>query len=102
MNEQLNARILQNRTFKLLIRRRAAWATWLSLAVFAGYYGLLTVIAASPETLHAPISARSPISLGWMAGSLLIVGAWILTGLYVYKANSEFDDLNEKLLKEVA
>ena len=102
MNKQLNARILHSGTFKLLIRKRSAWATWLSLAVFAGYYGLLIVIAATPETLHTPISDATPISLGWIAGCLLIVGSWILTGLYVYKANSEFDDLNEKLLKEVA
>ncbi|EYS88294.1 membrane protein [Cupriavidus sp. SK-4] len=102
MGEQMHARILHSRTFKELIRKRSGWAAWLSLSVFVGYFGLLATIALQPQVLHRQVSEGSPVSFGWALGCLLIVGSWLLTGLYVYKANSEFDNLNSKLLREVA
>ena len=41
---------------------------------------------------------------GLLVGVLvgLIVSAFILTGIYVRRANGEFDDLNNAILKEAA
>ena len=32
--------------------------------------------------------------------SLIVIGGWLLTGVYVSRANGEFDRLNEEILKE--
>ncbi len=37
---------------------------------------------------------------GWPVGAVLIVGSWLLTGIYIRRANGEFDALNEQILRE--
>jgi uncharacterized membrane protein (DUF485 family) len=31
---------------------------------------------------------------------ILVVGSWLTTGIYIRRANGEFDALNEQILKE--
>ena len=52
--------------------------------------------------LGAKISPGSSITWGIPLGVGLIVSAFILTGIYVRRANGEFDDLNNAILKEAA
>ncbi|OYV25514.1 MAG: hypothetical protein B7Z82_08300, partial [Halothiobacillus sp. 20-54-6] len=43
------------------------------------------------------IAADSPISWGILIGFLMLVFAFVLTGLYVHKANTQFDALTTKI-----
>ncbi|MCY1383869.1 hypothetical protein D9M69_720380 [compost metagenome] len=51
-----------------------------------------------PEVLAARFSAASIVTIGWPISVVLIVGAWLLTGLYIRRANGEFDELTAKIL----
>ncbi|MEM5402507.1 DUF485 domain-containing protein [Paraburkholderia unamae] len=44
------------------------------------------------------LSADSIVNIGWPIGVALIVGSWCLTGLYVRRANGEFDALTAQIL----
>ena len=46
------------------------------------------------------ISDGSVITIGWPIAALIVVGGWLLTGVYVSRANGEFDRLTEEVLKE--
>jgi uncharacterized membrane protein (DUF485 family) len=82
-----------------LQRSRLAWL--LSAIVLAAYYGLMIVVAFFPSWLHAPLSQDRVITIGVPIAAAVILLSWLLTGLYVYRANTAFDDLNEAILNEV-
>ncbi len=65
------------------------------------YSGFILLIAYGPQVLGTKIS-RIIRSLGYPVGVGLIVSAFILTGIYVRRANGEFDDLNNAILKEAS
>ena len=51
-----------------------------------------------PKLLGTPISGV--ITLGIPVGVFIIVAAFVLTGIYVRRANSEFDELNRQIIEE--
>ena len=53
-----------------------------------------------PQLLGAKISADSSVTWGIPMGVGLILSAFVLTGIYVRRANGEFDRLNQEILKE--
>ena len=50
--------------------------------------------------LGAKLSPESSITWGIPLGVGLIVSAFVLTAIYVRRANGEFDELNKEILKE--
>jgi cation/acetate symporter len=55
------------------------------------YYGFILVIAFAPKVFGTPISAGSVTTIGFPLGVAVILSAIVLTGIYVYRANTEFD-----------
>jgi len=68
------------------------------LAVYFGFIGLLAFF---PALLVAPLGGGT-LTTGIMAGAGVIVVAFALTAVYVFKANREFDSLNARILQECA
>ena len=93
-------RILVNPKFRELEARRSRLAWVLSAIVLAAYYGLMIIVAFWPHSLHAPLSEGGVVTIGVPIGAAVIVLSWLLTGLYVYRANTTFDALNEQILSE--
>ena len=40
------------------------------------------------------------VTIGWPIAALIIIGGWLLTGVYVSRANGEFDSITAEVLKE--
>jgi uncharacterized membrane protein (DUF485 family) len=93
-------RILLNPKFRELEVRRSRLAWLLSAIVLAAYYGLMIVVAFWPGALHTPLSEGGVVTIGVPIGAAVIVLSWLLTGLYVYRANTTFDELNQQILSE--
>lgn len=70
---------------------RARWrvALALSTVVFTLYFGFIFAVAFAKEAMAHEIVPG--LSVGILAGALVIVGAWITTWIYVRWANSHFD-----------
>lgn len=64
------------------------------------YSAFILLIAYGPQILGAKLSPGSSITWGIPLGVGLIVSAFVLTAIYVRRANGEFDDLNNAILKE--
>ena len=72
----------------------------LSLIVLLPYYSYMLVVSLQPQLLASKVSDGSVITIGWPLAALIVIGGWLLTGVYVSRANGEFDRLNEEILKE--
>ena len=71
----------------------------LSILMLGLYLAFILLIAFAPGWLGTPLSEGSSITRGIPVGIGLIVSAFVLTGIYVFRANGEFDELNQKILK---
>lgn len=89
--DQLYARIFADAEFQALQRRRQRFAWLLSALVFAGFLAFMLAVAYAPRWLALPMSVDSVISRGIPLGSATIVFGFFLTGLFVRRANGEFD-----------
>ncbi|KFK95258.1 MULTISPECIES: DUF485 domain-containing protein [unclassified Serratia (in: enterobacteria)] len=101
MNENIYQEIEDNPRFKELVQKRSRFAWLLSLITLALYVSFILLIAFEPQWLGTPIAAGSTITRGIPIGVGLIIISFVLTGIYVYRANGEFDRLNAEILREV-
>ena len=99
MNDSVYKRIEQSPRFKELVAKRDRFAWILSAIMLGLYVAVLLLIAFEPQVLGMRISDSSPMTLGIPLGVGLILSAFVLTGIYVFRANGEFDELNQKILK---
>ncbi|WP_026146362.1 DUF485 domain-containing protein [Zestomonas thermotolerans] len=100
MNDSTYKRIEQNPRFQELVAKRDRFAWSLSFLMLGLYVAFILLIAFEPQVLGARISDDSPITWGLPIGVGLIVAAFALTGIYVRRANGEFDEMNKEILKE--
>lgn len=101
MSDTLYRQIEQSPRFQELVSKRESFAWILSAVMLGLYLAFILLIAFVPELLGTRISADSTITWGIPLGVGLILSAFVLTGIYVYRANGEFDDLNKLILEEV-
>ncbi|MFC0227707.1 DUF485 domain-containing protein [Serratia aquatilis] len=101
MNDDIYQRIEENPRFKELVQKRSRFAWLLSLITLALYVGFIFLIAFDPQWLGTPLSPSLTITRGIPIGVGLIVISFVLTGIYVYRANGEFDRLNAEILRGV-
>jgi uncharacterized membrane protein (DUF485 family) len=80
-------------------RKRFAWI--LTIAMLVIYYGFILVIAFAPKSLAAPLAAGSVMTVGIPVGVLIILSAFVLTGIYVFRANGEFDRLTKSIREDL-
>lgn len=90
--------IAENPAFVALVRRRGRFVMYLTAATLVPYYAFILVAGFHPHLLATKVSGSSTINVGWLVGVMLIVGTWLLTGLYVRRANREFDELAAEIL----
>jgi uncharacterized membrane protein (DUF485 family) len=83
-----------------MVGKRTRFAIILSLIVLVPYYTFMMITAFNPALLGQPLSEGSIITVGWPIGVALVVGSWLTTGIYISRANGEFDALNEQILRE--
>lgn len=101
MDKSLVEKIKANPSYQELTTQRSAFAWKLTITILVVYYAFILLIAFSPETLGASISGGMA-TVGIPVGVAIIVFAFALTGIYVKRANSEFDDLVNKVKDDVA
>ena len=100
MHDQTYALIQKNPRFQELVSKRDRFAWGLSAVVLGLYVGFILLIAFEPALLGTRIGDSS-ITWGIPLGVGLILSAFLLTGVYVVRANGEFDRLTLAVLKEV-
>jgi len=101
MPTDLVSRVTGDPVYVELNRRRSRLAWVLTAIMLIVYYGFILIVAFSPATLFLPVGT-GVMTIGFPMGVAVIVSAIGLTGLYVYKANTEFDRLTEELKRHAS
>lgn len=101
MKQEMVDRIKNDPDFLQLVSERSKFAWTLTIIMLVIYFGFVLVIAFDPKLLGTPLSANSVTTVGIPVGIGVIISAFILTGVYVRRANSEFDELTAKIKNKV-
>jgi uncharacterized membrane protein (DUF485 family) len=91
-------KIMNDPKYRELVRKRSAFAWFLTALILIVYYGFIFLIAYDPGYLGTPLSEGSVTTIGLPLGVAVIVISILLTGVYVRRANGEFDDLTKQLI----
>lgn len=101
MTTQTTQQILNNPNYQELVSKRSRFAWMLTAIMLLVYFSFILLIAFFPEVLGAKVSEGSMMTVGIPVGIAIIVFAFALTGIYVRRANREFDVLLEAVKKGV-
>jgi uncharacterized membrane protein (DUF485 family) len=101
MTEDLTSRVLGHPAFQELERKRSRLGWTLTAITLLIYFGFILLVAFSPATLATPLGGMT-MTLGLPVGVGIILASIVMTGIYVHRANSEFDDLVRKIHDSVA
>ena len=101
MNKELVEKIKNNPDYQELVSKRSGFAIKLSISMLVVYFTFILTIAFNPSALGTPLSPDSVTTIGIPVGIVVIIFAFILTGIYTKRANGEFDDLNNKIKESV-
>ena len=96
----IQAKVRANPKFAELVGKRTRFAIILSLVVLVPYYTFMFFVSTQPQMFAAKLGEAGIVTIGWPLAALIIVGGWLLTGVYVSRANGEFDRLTQEVLKE--
>lgn len=96
--EQIEA-VKNDPNFQELVSKRSKFAWTLTIAMLVVYFAFILTIAFEPSLLGIPLCEGSVTTIGIPIGVAIIVFAFGLTGLYVRRANNEFDALTAKIKK---
>ena len=93
------ARIEANPAYQELKRKRSSFGWLLTFLMLLVYYGYIGLIAFDKELLARPLGA-GVTTLGIPIGLGVIAFTVIITGLYVRRANDEYDRLTAEILED--
>ncbi|MCB1914836.1 MAG: DUF485 domain-containing protein [Rhodocyclaceae bacterium] len=100
MNEEAVRRMKENPRYQELVSKRSRFGWILTAVMMLVYYGYIMIIAFDKELLAIKLG-DGVMTLGIPVGIGIIIFTVILTGIYVRRANGEFDEMTEELVKEV-
>lgn len=92
-------RIANNPTFQTLVAERTRFGWTLTILMLIVYFGFIGLIAFDKPLLATKVAGTA--SLGLFLGVGVILFAFILTGIYVARANTRFDRLSAELARSL-
>lgn len=101
MSEEMYERVLAHPKFAEMTSNRARFSWRLSVVVLTVYYIFVLVAALKPELLAQPVAAGMTFSVGLTAGIVITLFCFVMTGIYVRRANSRYDAMTRDLLAEI-
>lgn len=99
MTQSVQDKIIANPKFRELTTKRNRFSLLLLVAVLAVYYAYIFVSIWAPGVLTASV-AGGALTWGWLIGFGVMIVFFITTGIYVRRANGEFDAINVRLIME--
>jgi uncharacterized membrane protein (DUF485 family) len=100
MEDDLVQRIQSNQKYQKLVAVRTSYGWTLTMLMMIVYYGFILLVAFNKELLSAKMGS-GVMTWGMPIGLFVIIFTVIITGLYVRRANKEFDDLTAAIHEEV-
>ena len=99
MQANIYEKIRANPKYQQLKSTRNSYGWIMTILMLVVYYGYIALIAFNKSFLAQPLGA-GVTTVGIPIGVGVILFTIIITGIYVRRANTEFDALKEELIKE--
>jgi len=100
MTKEHIEQVKNNPKYQKLVTERSKFAWTLSIIMLVVYYTFIMIIAFDPSLFGMKIGS-GVITLGIPVGIAIIFIAFILAGIYVKRANGEFDQLTREVREEL-
>jgi uncharacterized membrane protein (DUF485 family) len=100
MDNDLTARIVKDPRYQQLKSRRSRFGWLLAIAMLIVYYGFILLVAFNKPLLATRLG-EGVTTIGMPLGLGVIVFTIVITGIYVRRANKEYDDLTEQITRGV-
>jgi uncharacterized membrane protein (DUF485 family) len=100
MEMDLAQRIASHPKYQELKAKRSSFGWLLTIMMMVVYYGFIVLVAFNKSFLATKLGS-GVTTIGMPLGLGVIVFTIVITGIYVRRANSEFDDLTEEIKKAV-
>ena len=101
MSDSIVARIEANPKYHELKRKRTAFGWTLTILMLIVYFGYIALIAFNKPFLAQPIGG-GVTTWGIPIGFGVIIFTIVITGIYVRRANGEYDRLTREILEEAS
>jgi uncharacterized membrane protein (DUF485 family) len=101
MQGDIIEKVKANPKYHRLVSTRNTYGWIMTLLMLVVYYGYILTIAFNKEWL-AQRMGEGVMSIGIPIGVGVILFTIIITGIYVRRANSEFDALKEEVIREAS
>lgn len=99
MSDPVVARIQANPKYRELKSKRNKFGWMLTILMLIVYYGYIALIAFNKEFLSQPMGS-GVTTIGIPIGMGVIIFTIVITGIYVARANKEYDALTAEILKD--
>jgi len=87
--------------FQALIKKRQKFSLILTSVILLMYFSFILTIAYAPSLFAVPLNQDSVTTVGIPVGIGIIFFSFLLTGVYVRRANHEFDAILNRLKDDV-
>lgn len=84
--------------FQKLVRSRTRFSLVLTALTLVIYFGFVLLVAFAPGWLGQSLSGGAT-TIGIPLGVGIIVAAFVLTGVYIARANTTYDNLTQRLIE---
>ena len=101
MSEKAAHDILEDPDFQSLARQKRTVSTILTIVELSLYFGFIALIAFNKPFLSAKLSEGSATTIGVPIAVGVIFLSWVLTGIYVYWANTSYDTLVRRVRDKI-
>lgn len=98
MEDDLVRRIASHPKYQELKAKRSSFGWLLTIAMLIVYYGFIVLVAFNKPFLATRLG-EGVMTIGMPIGLGVILFTILITGIYVKRANSEFDALAEQVTK---
>ena len=98
MDNDLTSRILRDPNYQALKSKRSRFGWWLAAAMMVVYYGFILLVAFDKPFLATRLGS-GVTTIGMPLGLAVIVFTVVITGIYVHRANGEYDRLTDEIAK---
>ena len=100
MQNDIYEKIRANPKYQQLKSTRNTYGWVMTILMLVVYYGYIALIAFNKAFLAQPLGATGVTTVGIPIGVGVILFTIIITGIYVRRANTEFDALKEEIIRE--
>ncbi len=100
MHNDTYEKIRANPKYQQLVSTRNSYGWIMTILMLIVYYGFIALVAFNKAFLAAPLGATGVTTVGIPIGVGVILFTIIITGIYVRRANTEFDALKEEIIQE--